>query len=110
MVAVFQPHRYTRTKFLIDDFGSCFQSADHLIVTDIYPASESPIQGVSAENICQKAREAEVKNVHFLPKQDILQHLLREIRPGDLIAIIGAGDIGSIADALVKKFKESHPF
>ena len=105
MLVVFQPHRYTRTKFLIDDFGSCFQGAGHLIVTDIYPAGEPPIEGVSAKNICQKAREAQVENVRFLPKKDILKHLLREIKSGDLVAIIGAGDIGSIADALAERLK-----
>lgn len=105
ILAVFQPHRYTRTKFLIKDFGKCFQGVDHLIVTEIYPASEAPIEGVSAKNICQKAREAKVKNVRFLSKKDILEHLLSEIRAGDLVAIMGAGDITRIADALVKEIK-----
>ncbi len=110
ILAVFQPHRYTRTKFLIDDFGSCFRGVDHLIVTDIYPAGELPIEGVSAKNICQKAREARIKDVRFLPKRDILGHLIQEIKPGDLVAVIGAGDIGSIADALAKKIKGSRSF
>lgn len=109
ILTVFQPHRYTRTKFLIDDFGSCFHGTDCLIVTDIYPASEAPIEGVSARNICQKARQAEIKDVRFLPKRDILRHLLQEIRTGDLVAILGAGDIGGIADALAKELKSSHP-
>lgn len=107
ILAVFQPHRYTRTKFLIDDFGSCFRGADHLIVSDIYPASEPPIEGVSAKDICQKAREAEIKDVRFLPKEVILRHLIQEIKPGDLVAVMGAGDIGSIADALAKRIKGS---
>ncbi len=110
ILAVFQPHRYTRTKFLIDDFGSCFRDADHLIVTDIYPASEPPIEGVNAKNICQKAQEAKIKDVRFLPKEDVVSHLLKEIQPGDLVAIMGAGDIGSIADVLAKRFKGSHTF
>ncbi len=105
ILAVFQPHRYTRTKFLIKDFGKCFQGVDHLIVTEIYPASEAPIEGVSAKNICQKAREAKVKNVRFLSKKDILEHLLKEVRAGDLVAIMGAGDITRIADALAKEIK-----
>ena len=110
ILAVFQPHRYTRTKFLIDDFGSCFREANHLIVTDIYPAGELPIEGVSAKNICQKAREAGIKDVRFLPKKDILGHLIQEIKSGDLVAVMGAGDIGSIADALAKKIKGSRSF
>jgi len=63
------------------------------------------MEGVSAKNICQKAREAQVGNVRFLPKKDILKHLLGEIQSGDLVAIIGAGDIGSIADALAERLK-----
>lgn len=109
ILTVFQPHRYTRTKSLIEDFGSCFRGTDNLIVTDIYPASESPIEGVTAENICRKAREAKVKKVLFLPKEEIVEHLLRETRPGDLIAIMGAGDIEKIADALAEEFKNQSP-
>lgn len=108
--AVFQPHRYTRTKFLIDDFGRCFQGVDHLIITDIYPASEPAIEGVSAKDICQKAQEAEVKDVRFLPKKDVLDQLLRNIQHGDLVAILGAGDIGSLADELAKQLKGRHSF
>ena len=107
LVAVFQPHRYTRTKFLIEDFGNCFKDVDHLVVTDIYSASEPPIEGVSARNICQKARQAKIKDVLFLSKGDILEHLLKKIEPGDLVAIMGAGDITRIADALVEKIKGS---
>lgn len=110
ILVVFQPHRYTRTKFLIDDFGSCFQGVDRLIVTDIYSASEAPIEGVSAKNICQKAQEVQVKDVLFLPKNDILGHLLQDIRPGDLIAILGAGDIGNVADELAKALKGRDAF
>jgi UDP-N-acetylmuramate--alanine ligase len=106
ILAVFQPHRYSRTKFLIDDFGSCFRGVDLLIVTDIYAAGEAPIKGVSANDICQKAREAGVKNVLFLPKADIIFNLLfQEIQSGDLVAIMGAGDIGSVADAVAKELK-----
>ncbi|MFC1631580.1 UDP-N-acetylmuramate--L-alanine ligase [Candidatus Omnitrophota bacterium] len=105
LFAVFQPHRYTRTKFLIDDFGRCFSGADRLIVTDIYAASEPPIEGVTARNICQKAQEAKVKEVLFLPRKDILAHLLAEVQSGDLVAILGAGDIGSVTDALVRELK-----
>ncbi|MCQ9208283.1 MAG: UDP-N-acetylmuramate--L-alanine ligase [Omnitrophica bacterium] len=108
LVAVFQPHRYSRTKCLIEQFGSCFHHADQLIVTDIYAASEEPIEGVSAKSICQKAQEAKVKDVRFLPKEDIVNHLLKQMQPGDLVAIMGAGDIGSVANALVERLKGSH--
>lgn len=107
IIVVFQPHRYTRTKFLIDDFGRCFKEADYLIVTEIYAASEDPIAGISASTISEKAHEAGVKRTEFLPKNNIVEHLLNEIKAGDLIAILGAGDIGSIASDLVKEIKSS---
>ena len=110
ILAVFQPHRYTRTKFLMEEFGSCFKGVDYLIVTDIYAASEAPIAGVSAKGICQKAQEAKIKSVRFLSKEDILEHLLKEIQPGDLVAIMGAGDITRIADALAKRLKGAPAF
>jgi len=107
IIVAFQPHRYTRTKSLIDDFGRCFKDVDYLIITDIYAASEAPIAGVSAETICQKAHEAGVKRVEFMPKQNILKHLFDEIGHGDLVAILGAGDIGGIAGELAEKIKSS---
>jgi UDP-N-acetylmuramate--alanine ligase len=110
ILTIFQPHRYSRTKFLIDDFGRCFQDTDYLIVTDIYSANEVQLEGVDAESICQKAREAGIKSVYFLPKECILKHLLQEIQPGDVVAIMGAGDIGSIADELVEEVKSADLF
>ncbi|MBN2097328.1 MAG: UDP-N-acetylmuramate--L-alanine ligase [Candidatus Omnitrophica bacterium] len=110
MLAIFQPHRYTRTKFLLEDFGRCFQGVDYLIITDIYAASEAPIKGVHAQSICQKAKTAQVKNVLFLPKFKIVEHLLDVIRPGDLVAVLGAGDIGGVADALAEQLQGAHPF
>ncbi|MBN3039284.1 MAG: UDP-N-acetylmuramate--L-alanine ligase [Candidatus Omnitrophica bacterium] len=107
ILAVFQPHRYTRTKFLLDDFATCFQGVDHLIVTDIYAASEPAIEGVDAAKICEKARLVGVKNARFLPKYDILQSLIQEIKPGDLVAIMGAGDIGSLASVLAEEVKKT---
>ena len=87
----------------MEEFGSCFQGVDRLIVTDIYAASEAPIEGVNAQAICQKAKTAKVKEVLFLPKSDIVGHLLTEIKGGDLVAVLGAGDIGGVADALAKR-------
>jgi UDP-N-acetylmuramate--alanine ligase len=105
--AVFQPHRYTRTKFLLNEFGTCFRGVDRLIVTDIYAASEPPIEGINAEVICEKAKKAGVENATFLPKYDILKSLLQELKPGDLVAVMGAGDIGSLAGVLAEEIKKS---
>lgn len=106
IIAVFQPHRYTRTKILIDEFSKSFDSADHVIITDIYAASESPIEGVSAKSICDKIKEySPAKIVEYLPQKDIKSHILEIIRPKDLVVTLGAGDIVKINDELVRELK-----
>ncbi|MFH1248022.1 MAG: UDP-N-acetylmuramate--L-alanine ligase [Candidatus Omnitrophota bacterium] len=106
MVAVFQPHRYTRTKLLLDEFAGCFDSADHLIITDIYPAGEPMIEGVDAMLLVDKIkRNAPAKPVSYVPKDDISRTVMKEIAPGDALIMLGAGDITRVCDELVEKIK-----
>ncbi len=105
-IAVFQPHRYTRTQLLLNDFAKSFTQIDYLIITDIYAASEQPIEGVNAQGLLKKIKEIDpAKTVLYLPKEDILVHLLGMIRKGDLVITLGAGDIVRIADALAQELK-----
>ena len=104
VIAIFQPHRYTRTKLLLDEFGRCFNSADYVIITDIYAASEEPIEGITGERVYDKIKEyAPDKEAIFLPKVEIIPHILKIIRPHDLIITLGAGDIVKISDELSAK-------
>ncbi|MFC1624142.1 UDP-N-acetylmuramate--L-alanine ligase [Candidatus Omnitrophota bacterium] len=105
IVAVFQPHRYSRTKYLKEQFGSCFDLADHLVITDIYSAHEKPIDGVTAQDICESAKKCGHKNVHFVSKDDIIKHLMEISRPGDAIFILGAGDIGELPERIIEVFE-----
>jgi len=106
LIAVFQPHRYTRTKLLLDEFGRSFDSVDEVIITDIYPASEQPLEGVSARLICEKIKERlPDKQVYFLPKEKIVTHILENIKPHDLVVTLGAGDIVKTCDELVEELK-----
>ena len=107
IVAVFQPHRYTRTKFLLNEFAASFNLADYIIITEIYPASEPPIEGISGELLFHNIREQlpKDKEVVFLPKDQIVEHILKIIRPHDLIIILGAGDIVKVGDELVERLK-----
>jgi UDP-N-acetylmuramate--alanine ligase len=100
IIAVFQPHRYSRTLFLADDFGRCFAGADKVILTDIYAASEDPIEGVSVETLYEKIRHSGHKDVMILKKRDIVDHVMSVKKKGDMILILGAGDIKDVADAL----------
>ena len=104
IIAVFQPHRYTRTQALFQEFLTAFYDADVLILTDIYPAGEDPIPGVEARALFEGIREHGHKDVTFLGnKKEIVDHLLRIVRSGDLVVTLGAGDIWQIADELVRK-------
>jgi UDP-N-acetylmuramate--alanine ligase len=110
VVALFQPHRYTRTKALFDEFLTAFYEADVLVITDIYPAGEEEIEGVHARNLFEGIREHGHRDVHYISdKNKILQHLLRTIIPGDLVITLGAGDIYRVGEDLIeelgRKFK-----
>lgn len=106
IVAIFQPHRYTRTQLLLDEFGSCFEAADYVVITDIYPAGEPPIKGVNAGNICAKIKERfPHKPVHYLPKEKIVEHVLKILYPQDLVVTLGAGDIVKLSDELANILK-----
>ena len=106
LIAVFQPHRYTRTKLLSDEFGKSFDLADYIIVTDIYAAGERPQEGVSARLIYDKIKERlPDKQIYFLAKEEIVAHILKIMKPHDLLITLGAGDIVKICDELVEKFK-----
>jgi UDP-N-acetylmuramate--alanine ligase len=99
-VAVFQPHRYSRTARLWRDFGDAFTDADVVVLTDVYAAGEPPQPGVSGRLILQAVTEtAPATRVLYLPKRaDVLSRLPQLTRPGDLVITLGAGDVTSLAD------------
>ena len=104
VIAVFQPHRYTRTQALFQEFLTAFYDADVLILTEIYAAGEDPIPGVEARALFEGIREYGHKDVTFLGnKKEIVDHLLGIVRSGDLVVTLGAGDIWQIADELVRQ-------
>ena len=105
-IVVFQPHRYTRTKLLLDEFAGSFLDADYLVITDIYPASEPPIEGISGQALAERIRVySGRKDIVFIPREDITGHICRIISHGDLILTLGAGDITKVCDELVEKLK-----
>ena len=104
IVAVFQPHRYTRTQALFKDFLTAFYDADVLILTEIYPAGEDRIEGVESKALFEGLREHGHKDVTYLAdKKEIVEHLLRIISPGDLVITLGAGDIWQVSEELAKQ-------
>jgi len=107
IVLAFQPHRYTRTKLLLDQYGSAFAKADKLIVTDVYSAGEDPIPGVSGELIAKKVKETTGQDVTYIPhKEDLVAYLKENSRPLDLVITMGAGDIYKVGEAYLAEAKE----
>ncbi|MFH1414288.1 MAG: UDP-N-acetylmuramate--L-alanine ligase [Candidatus Omnitrophota bacterium] len=106
IIAVFQPHRYSRTKLLLNEFAESFELADCIITTDIYPAGEVPIEGINGRSLYYKIKEnAQDKHIEFLPKEEIIGRILEMIKPKDLVVTLGAGDIIRICDELVERIK-----
>ncbi|HEY6008517.1 MAG TPA: UDP-N-acetylmuramate--L-alanine ligase [Geobacteraceae bacterium] len=106
LVVAFQPHRYTRTKELFDEFVTAFYDADVLVLTDIYAASEQPIEGVSAETLAAAIRKHGQKDVSFVADREAIpEHLAGIVRPGDIVLTLGAGNIWQAGEALLAKLQ-----
>ena len=104
IIVVFQPHRYTRTKALFEEFLTAFPNADTLIVTDIYAASEDPIEGVNALSLCEGIRRCGNHDVTYLSDfDDIVKHLLSIAKPTDVIITQGAGNVWKIGEEFLKR-------
>ena len=104
LIAVFQPHRYSRIKLLFDRFVIGFNQADVVVVAPLYSAGERPLEGVSAEWLYRGIKEHGHKEVMLCQsKDDVLQVLLGLIKPGDVVITLGAGDINHVGEKLLKK-------
>jgi UDP-N-acetylmuramate--alanine ligase len=101
LLVLFQPHRYSRTQHLWEDFRRSFNLADVLVLTEIYAAGEQPIEGVTGEKLAEAIRSAGHKNVVFTSTMQAgMEYMLREARPGDAVMAIGAGSVGRVLDQL----------
>jgi len=102
IVAAFQPHTFTRTKALYQEFAKSFDEADVVIITDIYPAREKPIEGVTGRLIVDELIALGHKNVLYIPKIDDLKREIKNIlKDGDIFITIGAGNICDVAELLI---------
>lgn len=110
LVAVFQPHLYSRTQQLQDDFGMSFFDADVLVVTDVYPSREQPIEGVDGNLIAEKAASFGHKNVHYIEdKNDIPSKLKEILLDGDIVITMGAGDIYTYGEKFTQLIENELP-
>jgi UDP-N-acetylmuramate--alanine ligase len=108
LVVLFQPHRYTRTRDLLDEFAHAFKDADQLFLTEIYAASEQPIPGVSGAKLAETIRAAGHPSVTFVErKEQLTDQVLSHVKSGDLVLTLGAGDIWKSGPALLDKLSSS---
>ena len=106
IIAIFQPHRYSRLKDLFDDFCSCFNKADHVLLLDVYAAGEKSIKKFESINLEKGLADYGHKNVLYIQNQKLLaKNLLKLIQPNDLIICLGAGSITKIANSLEEELK-----
>jgi UDP-N-acetylmuramate--alanine ligase len=108
VVCLFQPHRYTRTRDLLDEFSTSFNDADILLLTEIYAASEEPIPGVSGARLAEAIRACGHRDVTFVPERAKLAAAARaRVRPGDIVLTLGAGDITAVGPELLQLLADS---
>ena len=104
---LFQPHRYSRTFHLLDEFGSAFHQADNLFVLDIYAASEKPIEGVTAESLVERVRQFGHRSAEYVGTQDRgVDALLGVAREGDLVLTLGAGNVWQAGEKVLARLRE----
>jgi UDP-N-acetylmuramate--alanine ligase len=109
IVVAFQPHRYTRTRDLMAEFGAALAAADEVVLTDIYAASEEPIDGITVEALAAAVSAGRPRPAHVVRKLDDMAAAVADLsRPGDLVLTLGAGSIGGLATALLAELERRH--
>ena len=109
VLAVFQPHRYSRTQALWKELGASLVGADVIVVTDVYGAAQDPIPGVTGKLVVEGiARTGRDRRVVYLPhRNDVVEFLTREVREGDLVLTMGCGDVWMLGDAALERIEEA---
>jgi UDP-N-acetylmuramate--alanine ligase len=103
ILVLFQPHRYSRTAYLLDDFGPAFLGADEVVLTDIYAAGEDPIPGITVDALAASMRRAGVPVTVAASLADATSEVVKRARPGDAVITLGAGSIGSVPARLLER-------
>jgi UDP-N-acetylmuramate--alanine ligase len=108
IVVAFQPHRYSRTRDLWDEFITAFNDADFVLITEIYPAGESKIPGIESAPLTEAISAHGHRNAHFVGDLDeVVSRLLAELEPGDLVLTLGAGSISTLGERILDGLRET---
>lgn len=106
VITVFQPHRYSRTQWFLDDFADSFRGADKVFLHKIYAASESPVPGVTSSELAERMRARGIDVAQLDNAEEIITQVLAMAQPGDLIITMGAGDVTEIGHTLAARLRE----
>jgi UDP-N-acetylmuramate--alanine ligase len=110
IIAIAQPHRYTRLRDLFDDFAACFNDADTVLVAPVYAAGEDPIEGTNSEALVSRIRAGGHRDARYIEGPQAIAPVVRGLaRPGDFVVFLGAGNITQWAYALPKELAETEP-
>jgi UDP-N-acetylmuramate--alanine ligase len=108
ILAVFQPHRFTRTFHLFDDFARAFNLADVVLILDIYPAGESPIEGITTPALIEKIKSFGHKNAMYAPTFEMIEsYVTANAKDGDAVVVMGAGNVTKLSDVLSERFSRT---
>ena len=106
VLAIFQPHRYTRTQHLMDEFAKSFNAADAVFMMDIYAASEQPIEGITAEALCERMTAFGHRSIQYVGSLDrAVDAVIQAAQPGDCILTLGAGNVWQAGDKILEQLK-----
>ncbi|NGX40122.1 MAG: UDP-N-acetylmuramate--L-alanine ligase [Chlamydiae bacterium] len=106
IVVAFQPHRYSRTKYCMNDFADAFEYADEVILTEIYAAQESPLYGITAEALLERIQEGGFEPVSYVERKKLPHYLSKFLKKGDLLVTMGAGDITFVGPAVLEALEK----
>jgi len=108
LFVIFQPHRYTRTMHLFDDFARAFNLADVVLMLDIYPAGENPIEGVTTQALIEKIKSFGHKNAMYAPTFEMIEsYIISNAKEGDAVIVMGAGSVTKLSDILSERFSRT---
>ena len=105
LIVAFQPHRYTRTRDCLHEFGPAFEPADCVVLTDIYAAGEMPIGGIKTDVVLAKIKEGSSMDVRYVPRVQLPEYLFGFLKPDDVLVTMGAGDITKVGPNVLKLLK-----
>ena len=104
LLVLFQPHRYTRTRDLIEEFSTSFGDVDGLFLLDIYAASEKPIEGINSKSLLKRIEKAGLANISYVPdKAEMVKKIVSELKTGDVLISLGAGDVYKLGEEILKQ-------